>query len=153
MSTPINRPWPELLEAYLAFFEISFPGTLRAPGLTQQELLHLREYASTKGLHVPESYADLLSKVNGTSFDGLAIYGICVPVDDSLGRMDFERTNTIVEAPSGITLYGEWNGSILMHDGKDFGKADMATLMPEQRFGTFEELIGSVLAAEVSTFE
>jgi hypothetical protein len=153
MNTPINHSWPELLEAYLAFFEMRFPGTQRAPGAAQHELMHLREYANARGLHLPNSYVDFLSKVNGTSFDGLVVYGICVPTGDALGRMDFERTNTIVEAPSNITLYGEWNGNVLMHDGKDFGRADMATLAPEQRFGTFEELISSVLTAEVSTFE
>lgn len=57
----------------------------------------------------------LLSLSNGTSFNGLRLYGAAIEANDELGRFDFVQTNLLTERRGEDILYGEWQGEFLVH--------------------------------------
>lgn len=144
----MNDKWKELVDLY-SRSESGFGDEIPPPA-TDDEIALLLAAAKTEGLHVPTTYVEFLKIRNGTSFNGLMMYGTNVPNDDPFRRQDLVGINQFQLNRTNETVLGTNDQDTFVVIGEDgpFRRLDGVTWDIREEFQTCEELLVSIFSEQ-----
>ena len=149
----MTEPWESYLDRYLEyaarFREPDEPPT--TPPATTEQLAFLHSEGRRQNLFIDPCIERLLTRVNGTGYDGLCFYGIHIPSLDVSGRLDFLYMNLLIEERGQDTLYGQWAEEFFVQvaDTGTFARRSIAGWRPYFTYETCSEMIAAILEEAV----
>lgn len=107
--------------------------------------------ANAEGLHIPNAYVNFLKTRNGTSYNGLMLYGAAIGKDDSFCRLDVVVMNQYHWTRGDTTVIGTSDIDIYVVAGKDgpFRRLDRPSWDTIDEFATCDELLTFIFASQV----
>jgi hypothetical protein len=142
------HPWSKLVARY-SEFEERFEGDVPPPA-TDGAIQAMLQSAQNDGLAVPDDYAEFLKMRNGSSFNGLMLYGADIAEDDSYHRLDLVRMNQYQFNRGNVTVLGtsDIDAYVVVGPEGPYRRLDRASWDTIDEFRTCDELLASIFAAQ-----
>lgn len=143
-----DKTWKELVALY-SKIEGELADGIPLPA-TDDDVALLLAGAKAEGLHVPQVYVEFLKNRNGTSFNGLMLYGANVPEDDPFRRQDLVTMNQFQLNRTNETVLGTSDQDTFVVAGEHgpFRRLDGVTWDVREEFQTCEELLVSIFSEQ-----
>lgn len=143
-----QHPWTELVEKYSAS-ERSF-GSIPPPA-TESDIQSLLESARRERLTVPEDYVEFLRIRNGTSFNGLMLYGANIQKSDEFRRQDLVVMNQYQLNRTNETVLGTSDQDAYVVIGEDgpYRRLERVSWDVLDEFKTCDDLLSSIFAYQI----
>ena len=146
-----DKTWKELVALY-SRSESEFVDELPPPA-TDDDIALLFAAAKNEGLHIPQGYVEFLKIRNGTSFNGLMMYGANVPEDDPFRRQDLVAINQFQLNRTNETVLGtnDQDTFVVVGEHGPFRRLDGATWDLREEFQTCEGLLALIFSEQLES--
>ena len=148
-----NHPWSDLVQRY-SDFEMKFEGNLPSPA-TEDQLHSMIDGLERDSLVIDETYIDFLRTRNGTSFNGLMLYGAGISDNDPYRRLDlvlmnrfhWDRCEATVLGTSDVDIY------VITRPGGPFCRLDRPSWDVIDEFSSCDDLLVSIFTQELARLD
>lgn len=143
-----QHPWIELVEKYSAS-ERRF-GSIPPPA-TEADIRSLLHDATREELTVPEDYVEFLRVRNGTSFNGLMLYGANIQKGDEFRRQDLAAMNQYQLNRTDETVLGtsDQDAYVVIGQNGPYRRLERVSWDVLDEFNTCDDLLTSIFAYQV----
>lgn len=146
-----EHPWDELVAKY-SEAERGFKDRIPAAA-TDDDIAVMLEGAEREGFFVPPSYVEFLRVRNGTSFNGLMLYGANISRNDSFRRQDLVEMNQFQLNRTNETVIGTNDQDAFVVIGQDgpYRRLEGVSWDVLEEFATCDQLLVSIFSHEAES--